>query len=52
MLQESRDEALERMSEQARAAGANAVLNIRFSTSSVAQGAAEIFAYGTAVTLE
>lgn len=52
LLQESRDEALERMVEQARAAGANAVLNIRFSTSSVAAGAAEIFAYGTAVQLE
>ncbi|MDH3414627.1 MAG: YbjQ family protein, partial [Gammaproteobacteria bacterium] len=34
------------------AAGANAVLNIRFSTSSVAQGAAELYAYGTAVVLE
>lgn len=52
LLQESRDEALERMVEQARATGANAVLNIRFSTSSVAAGAAEIFAYGTAVQLE
>ncbi|MCF7983880.1 MAG: YbjQ family protein [Thiohalocapsa sp.] len=52
LLQESRDEALQRMIEQARATGANAVLNIRFSTSSVAAGAAEIFAYGTAVQLE
>ena len=52
LLQESRDEALQRMSEQARAAGANAVLNVRFSTSSVAQGAAEILAYGTAVVVE
>jgi len=52
LLQESRDEALERMQEQARAVGANAVLNVRFSTSSVAQGAAELFAYGTAVVLE
>lgn len=40
------------MREQARAVGANAVLNVRFSTSSVAQGAAEIYVYGTAVTLE
>ncbi|MCB1628913.1 MAG: heavy metal-binding domain-containing protein [Xanthomonadales bacterium] len=38
--------------EQARAVGANAVLNVRFSTSSVAAGAAEILAYGTAVQLE
>jgi uncharacterized protein YbjQ (UPF0145 family) len=52
LLQESRTEAVERMQEQASAIGANAVLNIRFSTSSVAQGAAEIFAYGTAVILE
>lgn len=52
LLNESRDEALARMSEQARQAGANAVLNVRFSTSSVAAGAAEIFAYGTAVVLQ
>lgn len=52
LLQESREEALERMQQQAAAIGANAVLNVRFSTSSVAQGAAEILAYGTAVTLE
>lgn len=52
LLQESRDEAVERMIEQAEAAGANAVLNVRFSTSSVTQGAAELFAYGTAVILE
>ena len=51
LLNESRDEALDRMIEQARQAGANAVLNVRFSTSSVAAGAAEIFAYGTAVVL-
>jgi len=52
LLQEARQEALERMLEQARAAGANAVVNVRFQTSSVAQGAAELFAYGTAVTVE
>ncbi len=52
LLNESRDEALARMMEQARQAGANAVLNVRFSTSSVAAGASEIFAYGTAVVLE
>jgi len=52
LLQESRAEAIERLQAQAAAAGANAVLNVRFSTSSVAQGAAEIFAYGTAVTLD
>jgi len=52
LLQESRAEAVERMQEQAKAVGANAVLNIRFSTSSVAAGAAELFAYGTAVILK
>jgi len=52
LLQESRDEAMNRMQQQAQAVGANAVLNVRFSTSSVAQGAAELFAYGTAVVLE
>lgn len=52
LLQESREEALQRMQAQAEAIGANAVLNIRFSTSSVAQGAAELFAFGTAVVLE
>lgn len=52
LLQESREEAYGRMLEQAKATGANAVLNVRFSTSSIAAGAAELFAYGTAVTLE
>ncbi|MFC1536192.1 YbjQ family protein [Pseudomonadota bacterium] len=52
LLHESREEAIERMEKQAKAIGANAVLNIRLTTSSVAQGAAELFAYGTAVVLE
>ena len=52
LLQESRQEATNRMQEQAKAVGANAVLNIRFATSSVAAGAAELFVYGTAVVLE
>ncbi|MEE4377221.1 MAG: YbjQ family protein [Candidatus Competibacteraceae bacterium] len=52
LLQEAREEATQRMLEQARAVGANAVLNVRFSTSSVAQGAAEMFVYGSAVVLE
>ena len=46
------EEALERMRQQAQSLGANAVVNVRFSTSSVAQGAAELFAYGTAVVVE
>ena len=52
LLTEARDEAVARMVEQAEALGANAVVNVRFSTSSVAQGAAELFAYGTAVRVE
>lgn len=52
LLSEAREEALSRLTRQARSIGANAVLNIRFATSSVAQGAAELLAYGTAVVLE
>ena len=52
LLTESREEAVDRMKQQAQAIGANAILNVRFSTSSVAAGAAELFAYGTAVILE
>ena len=52
LLQEAREEAVNRMIQQAEAVGANAVLNVRFSTSSVTQGAAELFAYGTAVKME
>lgn len=52
LLSESRDEAIERMTAQAEAVGANAVLNIRFSTSSITQGASELFVYGTAVVVE
>lgn len=49
LLQDSRAEATERMIEQAVSMGANAVVNVRFATSSISQGAAELFAYGTAV---
>jgi uncharacterized protein YbjQ (UPF0145 family) len=52
LLQEAREEATKRMIQQAQAVGANAVLNVRFSTSSITQGAAELLAYGTAVILE
>lgn len=51
LLQEARAESTDRMVAQARALGANAVVNIRYSTSSVAQGAAELYAYGTAVKI-
>ncbi len=52
LLQDARQEAMDRMVEQAQAVGANAVVNIRFATSSVGQGAAGLFAYGTAVWVE
>ena len=52
LLQESRREATNRMIEQAQSLGANAVVNVRFATSSIAQGAAELFAYGTGVRVE
>lgn len=52
LLREARKEATDRMVAQANQLGANAVVNIRYATSSVAQGAAELFAYGTAVRVE
>jgi uncharacterized protein YbjQ (UPF0145 family) len=52
MLTEARAESLRRMVEQAEKAGADAVVNIRFVTSQVMTGAAELLAYGTAVKLE
>ena len=52
LLEESRREALNRMKEDAYKFGANAVINVRFSTSSIAQGAAEIYVYGTAVRIQ
>ncbi len=52
MLAEARAEALSRMEEQAVELGADALVNLRFMTSSVASGASEILAYATAVTTE
>ena len=52
LIAEAREDAIGRMVREAESLGANAVVNVRFSTSSVAQGAAELFAYGTAVTVE
>ena len=52
LLTESRREAMERMLAQAQQLGANAVVNVRFSTSAVTQGAAELYAYGTAVVAQ
>jgi len=52
MMGEAREQALDRMVEEARTTGANAVVGIRFSTSYVMQSAAEILVYGTAVTVD
>ncbi len=52
MLAESREQALQRMVEQAESMGANAILSTRFVTSMVMSGAAELLAYGTAVVVE
>ncbi len=51
LLNESRKEAIDRMISEAEELWANAILNIRFSTSSVSAGASEIYTYGTAVKI-
>ncbi len=51
LLVESRQEAMSRMIEQATQLGANAIVNVRLATSSIASGAAELYAYGTAVVV-
>lgn len=52
LIARARDEALQRMVEKATSMGANAVIDVRFSTTQVMSGAAEILAYGTAVVVE
>ena len=52
MLAESREVALKRMTDKAERMNADAVINVRFMTSAIMGGAAEILAYGTAVTLK
>jgi uncharacterized protein YbjQ (UPF0145 family) len=52
LLIESREQALDRMTQQATEMGANAVVNLRFATSMIMTGAAEMLAYGTAVVVE
>ena len=52
MLAESREQALDRMVAQARILNADGIVCLRFTTSTVMQGAAELLAYGTAVKLE
>ncbi|OTG81022.1 YbjQ family protein [Acinetobacter sp. ANC 4648] len=51
LLEESRQEAMDRMITKAQGLGANAIVGIRFSTSNIAQGASELFVYGTAVVI-
>ncbi|MBX2852624.1 MAG: heavy metal-binding domain-containing protein [Phycisphaeraceae bacterium] len=51
LLTESRRQATERMMQQAQQLGADAVVNVRFTTSAITGGAAELYAYGTAVKL-
>lgn len=52
LLGESRDEAIQRMLQEALGRGANAVVNVRMATSAITPGASEILAYGTAVVVE
>lgn len=52
MMAESREQAIDRMLDEAQALGANAVVAVRFQTSMVMSGAAEMLCYGTAVTVE
>ncbi len=52
LLAEAREQAVDRMVQEARELGANAIIEIRFSTSMVMEAAAELLAYGTAVVVE
>jgi len=52
LLTDAREEATQRMMGEALEKGANAVVNVRFSTSSITAGASELYAYGTAVVVE
>jgi uncharacterized protein YbjQ (UPF0145 family) len=52
MMAESREQAIDRMTEEAESLGANAVVGVRFTTSMIMSGAAEILCYGTAVVQE
>ncbi|MCB9029660.1 MAG: YbjQ family protein [Deltaproteobacteria bacterium] len=52
LLNESREQSIQRMVQQAHSLGANAIINVRFSTSSITAGASELFVYGTAVSVQ
>lgn len=52
MMAESREQAIDRMIEDANSLGANAIISVRFTTTSIMQGASELMVYGTAVVVE
>lgn len=52
LMAESREQSIDRMSEEAKALGANAIINVRFATSYIMSNVAEILVYGTAVYIE
>lgn len=52
LMTEAREEALNRMKLHARSLGANGIVNVRFESSSISVGTAEVYAYGTAVKVE
>ncbi len=52
LLADTREQALQRLKEEAQSLGANAIVNIRFSSSTIAQGSSEILVYGTAVKVQ
>jgi uncharacterized protein YbjQ (UPF0145 family) len=52
LMAESREQSIDRMIEEAKKLGANAIIGMRFSTSEIMSGAAEILVYGTAVVVE
>lgn len=52
LLTAARQEAISRMEQQAQMLGANAIVNVRFATSAITAGAAEVYAYGTAVKVQ
>lgn len=52
LMADSREQAMQRMQEDAERLNADAIINVRFTTSTVMQGASEILAYGTAVKLK
>ncbi len=52
LIAESREQAIDRMTQDAQSRGANGIVCVRFTTSTISQGAAELFVYGTAVRLE